>query len=69
MPESEPKTTVGATVTPKMKSKIKALGHKKEWSMGQTLRLFIDRYWTDWEKELGLEFEEDSSKYRETDKS
>jgi len=47
-------TTVGATVTPDLKDRIKSVAEFKHWSVGMTLRLFIDRYWDDWEKELGM---------------
>lgn len=61
MTRTEPKTTIGATVTLAMKERIKYLAKKREWTVGNTLRLFIDRYWEDWEKELGIEFEANSS--------
>lgn len=51
------KQTVGASVTAEMRERIKLLAKKKYWSVGQTLGLFIDRYWEEWEKELGVETE------------
>lgn len=47
--------TVGASVTSEMKERIKTVAKSKYWSVGQTLGLFIERYWEEWEKELGIE--------------
>ena len=56
------KQTVGASVTTEMKERIKRIATEKHWSIGQTLGLFIDRYWKEWEKELGLVEEPSPSK-------
>ncbi|NEP59923.1 MAG: hypothetical protein F6K31_23445 [Symploca sp. SIO2G7] len=55
MPLKSSKKTVGATVTADMQQRIRHTAQQKHWSVAQTLSLFIDRYWTDWEKELGVE--------------
>jgi hypothetical protein len=49
------KQTVGASVTTEMKERIKRVAQEKYWSVGQTLGLFIEKYWDEWEKELGVE--------------
>lgn len=49
------KQTVGASVTTEIKERIKRVANLKHWSVGQTLGLFIDRFWEEWEKEIGVE--------------
>ncbi len=49
------KKTVGATVTDEVRDKIKRVAELKHWSVAQTLGLFIDAYWSQWEKDLGLD--------------
>ena len=60
------KQTVGASVTAEMRDRIKRLAKEKYWSVGRTLGLFIDRYWEDWEKELGVETQTTPKKPRKT---
>ena len=60
------KQTVGASVTTEMRDRIKRLAKEKYWSVGQTLGLFIDRYWEDWEKEIGVENQTTPKKPRKT---
>lgn len=55
MPLSQGKRTVAATVTDKFREKIKRVAETRHWSIAQTLGLFIERYWEEWEKELGVE--------------
>jgi hypothetical protein len=54
MPLSQGKKTVAATVTDDLRNKIKEVAAIKHWSVAQTLGLFIERYWNEWEKELGV---------------
>ena len=54
MPLGQGKTTVAATITSELREKIKQVAAIKHWSVAQTLGLFIDRYWDDWVKELGI---------------
>jgi hypothetical protein len=60
MPLKPTKKTVGATVTDEVRDKIKRVAELKHWSVAQTLGLFIDAYWEQWEKDLGV-FEAESS--------
>lgn len=60
------KLTIGASVTDEMKERVKRLAKQKYWSVGQTLGLFIDRYWEEWEKELGVETQTTPKKPRKT---
>lgn len=48
------KQTVGASVTTEFKARIQRVAKEKYWSVGQTLGLFIEKYWDEWEKELGV---------------
>ncbi len=54
MPLKPGKKTVGATVTDEMYNRIKHVAGLKYWSIAQTLGLFIETYWEDWERELGV---------------
>ena len=38
-----------------LRNRIKRVAKTRHWSLSQTLLLFIDRYWADWEKELGID--------------
>jgi hypothetical protein len=58
MPLKQGKKTVGATVTDEVYDRIKRVAMLKHWSVAQTLALFIDSYWENWEKDLGIEEEE-----------
>jgi hypothetical protein len=55
MPLTQGKKTVGATVTVEVREKIKRVAELKHWSVAQTLGLFIDAYWSQWEKDLGVD--------------
>jgi hypothetical protein len=55
MPLKQGKKTVGATVTDEVHDRIKRVAMLKHWSVAQTLGLFIDAYWENWEKDLGAE--------------
>ena len=48
------KKTVGATVTDEVRDRIKRVAALKHWSVAQTLGLFIDAYWEQWEKDIGV---------------
>lgn len=52
MPFKPGKKTVGATVTDEMAERIKQVALAKHWSVSQTLSLFIDAYWDEWESEI-----------------
>ncbi len=54
MPLKQGKKTVGATVTDEVHNRIKRVAALKHWSVAQTLGLFIDSYWDEWERELGV---------------
>lgn len=54
MPLKQGKTTVGATVTDEMREKIKRVAELKHWSVAQTLSLFIEAYWEQWETDIGV---------------
>ena len=54
MPLKQGKKTVGATVTDEVHDKIKRVAMLKHWSVAQTLGLFIDALWDEWERELGV---------------
>lgn len=49
------KKTVGATVTDEVRDKIKRVAELKHWSVAQTLGLFIDAYWEQWERDIGID--------------
>jgi len=55
MPLSQGKKTVGATVTGEVQERIKRVAELKHWSVAQTLGLFIDAYWEQWERDIGVE--------------
>lgn len=52
MPFKPGKKTVGATVTDEMALRIKQVAVAKHWSVSQTLSLFIDAHWDEWESEM-----------------
>jgi hypothetical protein len=54
MPLKQGKTTVGATVTDEIRDKIKRVAVLKHWSVAQTLGLFIEAYWDNWEQDLDI---------------
>jgi hypothetical protein len=54
MPLKQGKKTVGATVTDEVRNRIKRVAALKHWSVAQTIALFIDAYWEEWEKDLGV---------------
>lgn len=54
MPLSQGKKTVAATVTDEQRDKIKRVAALKHWSVAQTLGLFIQAHWEQWERELGI---------------
>lgn len=68
MPLKQGKRTVGATVTDEVHDRIKRVAMLKHWSVAQTLGLFIDAYWDDWERELGI-VEEPAPKKQRSPKS
>ncbi len=54
MPTKPGKSTLGVTVTDAMRSRIKNVADARHWSLSQAVGLFLERYWDEWEKELGI---------------
>lgn len=52
MPLKSGKKTLGATVTDEMAERIREVARNKHWSVSQTLSLFIDAHWDEWESEM-----------------
>lgn len=48
------KQTIGVVVTDEMRDRVKRVAKLKHWSLSQTIALFMDSYWDDWERELGI---------------
>lgn len=49
------KRTIGVIVSDEMRDRLQRVAALKHWSVSQTLKLFIDAYWEQWEKDLGVE--------------
>lgn len=55
MSDKPTKKTVGATVTDEARDRIRRVAALKHWSVAQTLGLFIDAYWEQWEQDIGID--------------
>ena len=51
---SSKRPTVGVVMDTVLRDRIKKVAEIRKWTMSQCLGAFIERYWTDWEKELGI---------------
>ena len=60
------KQTIGVVVTDEMRDRVKHVATVKHWSLSQTISLFMDAYWENWEKELGVETLSTPKKPRKT---
>ena len=69
MPLKQGKKTVGATVTDEVHNRIKRVAALKHWSVAQTLGLFIDAHWEQWERELGIAEEPVTTPKKKSNKS
>ena len=49
------KQTIGVVVSDDIKERVKLVATAKHWSVSQTLALFIEKYWDEWENELGID--------------
>ncbi len=63
------KQTIGVVVTDEMRDRVKHVAKLKHWSLSQTIALFMDTYWKDWEKELGIAEELSPKSQKRTPKS
>lgn len=52
MPISPDKKSIGLTVTKVMYQRIQKVAKSRLWSISQTLSVFLDSYWDEWEKEM-----------------
>jgi hypothetical protein len=48
------KQTIGVVVTDEMRNRVKHVAKLKHWSLSQTIALFMETHWDEWERELGI---------------
>lgn len=68
----EYKVTLSTSVTPEIKERFQRIAANKRWSLSQTVIVFIEEYFDQWEESLGINEEpvtEPKSKKRATGKA
>jgi hypothetical protein len=67
----EYKVTLSTSVTPELKERFQRIASDKRWSLSQTIVVFIEEYFDQWEESLGIKEKpvaEPKSKKRATGK-